>query len=213
MRPALTEINLTLNKGDSLALIGLNGSGKSTLLRIMAKIYQPNTGKVEVNGRVAALFNIGIGMRMDMTGRKNILLKGMIAGFSRQEMLELMPKIIEFSELGSVIDDPLITYSQGMAMRLSFATITALAPEILLLDEWIGAGDRVFRKKAETRLNNMVDQASGFVLASHNIKIVSTYCKNAIWLDRGDIKMRGPVDDVLAAFNDFTEQQQSRKRN
>ncbi len=211
-RPALQNIKLNVKKGESLALIGLNGSGKSTLLRIMAKIYEPNSGRVEVNGRVAALFNLGIGMRIDMSGRKNILLMGMIAGFSRQEMLELMPQIIEFSELEAVIDDPMVTYSQGMAMRLSFATITSLDPEILLLDEWIGAGDKVFRKKAETRLKDMVGRASGFVLASHNTKIVRAYCKNAIWLHEGVIRMQGPVDGVIDAFDDFSEKEFNKNR-
>jgi len=206
LKPALKDVSLKVKEGDSLALVGLNGSGKSTLLRIMAQIYEPPMGKVGVNGRVAALFNLGIGMRIDMSGRRNILLMGMIAGFTRQQMLELTPQIIEFSELADVIDDPMVTYSQGMAMRLSFATITALDPEILLLDEWIGAGDRVFRLKAEQRLKAMVDRASGFVLASHNTKIVRRYCKQAIWLNEGHVEMHGPVDDVIDAFDAFTDE-------
>lgn len=204
-KPALAGINLKVLEGESLALVGLNGSGKSTLLRTMAKIFEPDSGKVQVNGRVAALFNLGIGMRVDMSGRRNILLIGMLAGYSRQHMIELTPQIIEFSELADVIDEPMVTYSQGMAMRLSFATITALDPEILLLDEWIGAGDRVFRLKAEKRLKNMVEKASGFVLASHNTKIVRNYCKQAIWLNKGKIEMQGPVEDVIDAFEEFTD--------
>lgn len=211
-KQALSNINLKVVEGESLALVGLNGSGKSTLLRIMARIYEPDTGTVTVNGRTAALFNLGIGMRIDMSGRANILLMGMIAGFSRPQMLEIMPKIIEFSELGDVIDDPMVTYSQGMAMRLSFATITALNPEILLLDEWIGAGDRVFRLKAEQRLKGMVDRASGFVLASHNTAIVKRYCTSAIWLNQGRIEMQGPVEDVIDAFDDFTSREHAKRR-
>jgi len=210
-RPALNAISLKVLEGESLALVGLNGSGKSTLLRIMAKIFEPDTGKVQINGRVAALFNLGIGMRVDMSGRRNILLIGMLAGYSRQHMLDLTPKIIEFSELAEVIDEPMVTYSQGMAMRLSFATITALDPEILLLDEWIGAGDRVFRLKAEKRLKNMVEKASGFVLASHNTKIVRNYCKQAIWLNKGKIEMQGPVEDVIDAFEEFTDKDHKNK--
>lgn len=211
-RKALSDINLKIVEGESLALVGLNGSGKSTLLRILAGIYEPDTGDVEVNGRTAALFNLGIGMRIDMSGRSNILLMGMIAGFTRPQMLEMMPKIIEFSELEAVIDDPMVTYSQGMAMRLSFATITALNPEILLLDEWIGAGDRVFRLKAEQRLKRMVESASGFVLASHNTAIVRRYCKSAVWLNEGVIEMQGPVEDVIDAFEDFTKREHEKRQ-
>lgn len=211
-KKALSGINMKILEGESLALVGLNGSGKSTLLRILAGIYEPDSGSVEINGRTAALFNLGIGMRIDMSGRSNILLMGMIAGFSRPEMLDIMPKIIEFSELEAVIDDPMVTYSQGMAMRLSFATITALNPEILLLDEWIGAGDRVFRLKAEKRLKGMVDRASGFVLASHNTKIVRRYCKTAIWLKDGHIEMQGSVDDVIDAFDAFTDLEHEKRQ-
>lgn len=210
-KQALAGIDFKIMEGESLALVGLNGSGKSTLLRVLAKIYEPDTGTVQVNGRTAALFNLGIGMRIDMSGRANILLMGMIAGFTRPQMLELMPKIIDFSELEAVIDDPMVTYSQGMAMRLSFATITALNPEILLLDEWIGAGDRVFRLKAEERLQAMVERASGFVLASHNTAIVRRYCKSAVWLNEGHVEMQGPVEDVIDAFEAFTKREHEKR--
>lgn len=203
-RKALDDISFTVKKGEGLALIGLNGSGKSTLLRVLAGIYEPETGSVEINGKVAALFNLGIGMRVDMSGRANIMMMGRIAGFTKAEMHALLPSIIEFSELGHVIDDPMITYSQGMAMRLSFATATSLNAEILLLDEWIGAGDRVFRLKAERRLDEMVRKAHGFVLASHNTAIVKRYCKTAIWLHEGRCKQIGEVDEIIAAFDAFT---------
>ena len=201
--PALKNISLVLPKGQSLALIGLNGSGKSSLLRVLAQIYHPNQGTVKVNGRTAALFNLGIGMRVDMSGRANVMIMGMASGFTKKMMLDLMPQIIEFSELGDVIDDPVHTYSQGMAMRLSFATATAINPEILLLDEWIGAGDRVFRQKAEERLDGMVKKAKGFVLASHNTAIVKRYCQKAIWLHEGKCKLIGNVDYVIDEFNQF----------
>ena len=201
--PALKNISLVLPKGQSLALIGLNGSGKSSLLRVLAQIYHPNQGTVKVNGRTAALFNLGIGMRVDMSGRANVMIMGMASGFTKKMMLDLMPQIIEFSELGDVIDDPVHTYSQGMAMRLSFATATAINPEILLLDEWIGACDRVFRQKAEERLDGMVKKAKGFVLASHNTAIVKRYCQKAIWLHEGKCKLIGNVDYVIDEFNQF----------
>jgi len=197
---ALSEINLKLKGGDRLALVGLNGSGKSTLLRTIAGIYKPQQGSVSVNGTVSALFNLGIGMRMDLTGRKNIILQGMVNGQTRDEIDALLPEIIAFSELEHVIDDPIHTYSQGMAMRLSFSIATAIKPDVLLLDEWIGAGDRVFREKANTRLLEMVQDSGGLVLASHNTTIVRKYCNKAIWLNEGKISASGDVENVLAAF-------------
>jgi len=126
-------------------------------------------------------------MRMDLTGRKNIILQGMVNGQTRDEIDALLPEIIAFSELEHVIDDPIHTYSQGMAMRLSFSIATAIKPDVLLLDEWIGAGDRVFREKANTRLLEMVQDSGGLVLASHNTTIVRKYCNKAIWLNEGKI--------------------------
>jgi len=201
---ALSEINLKLKGGDRLALVGLNGSGKSTLLRTIAGIYKPQQGSVSVNGTVSALFNLGIGMRMDLTGRKNIILQGMVNGQTRDEIDALLPEIIAFSELEHVIDDPIHTYSQGMAMRLSFSIATAIKPDVLLLDEWIGAGDRVFREKANTRLLEMVQDSGGLVLASHNTTIVRKYCNKAIWLNEGKISASGDVENVLAAFIEGT---------
>ena len=199
-KEALKDISLSLQSGDRLALIGLNGSGKSTLLRVMAGIYQAESGSVLINGSAAALFNLGIGMRMDLSGRRNIILQGMVNGHSLESIRAMTPAIIEFSELGSVIDDPINTYSQGMAMRLSFAVATAMEPDILLLDEWIGAGDRVFREKANKRLMAMVEDSRGLVLASHNTKLVRLYCNRAIWLDQGSIRMDGNVEEVIDAF-------------
>ena len=200
MPNALDSISFELERGRSLALVGLNGSGKSTLLRTIAGIYEPDSGELHVEGDIASLFNLGIGMRMDTSGRNNIILMGMVRGHSRKTMLELTPSIIEFSGLKDVIDDPIVSYSQGMAMRLSFAVATSLKPDILLLDEWIGAGDRVFRQKAQKRLEAMVGEARGLVLASHNVHIVRQYCSSALWLDAGKVVMQGGVDEVVDAL-------------
>jgi len=166
---ALNNISLNLQSGDRLALVGLNGSGKSTLLRVMAGIYTPQSGSVSINGSTASLFNLGIGMKMDMSGRRNIILQGMTYGYSEKEMVELTPKIIEFSELADVIDAPISTYSQGMAMRLSFSVATAIQPDILLLDEWVGAGDRVFREKAQQKLLSLVEEARQSYMAGKRL--------------------------------------------
>lgn len=201
---ALDHMTFEIESGDRLALVGLNGSGKSTLLRAMAGILLPDSGTLEVNGDTVALFSLGIGMRMDSTGRHNIILQGMMNGHSQADMERLMPEIIAFSELGDVIDDPVHTYSQGMGVRLSFAVATALKPDILLLDEWIGAGDRVFRDKAQKRLESMVSDARGLVLASHNVHIVRKYCNKALWISQGKILVSGDVEEVLEAFESGT---------
>lgn len=201
---ALNNISFDLSSGERLALIGLNGSGKSTLLRTIAGIYMPHSGSLNVNGKIATLFNLGIGMRMELSGRKNIILQAMANGQNIDEIKFLLPDIISFSELGSVIDAPIHTYSQGMAMRLSFAIATAFKPDILLLDEWIGAGDRIFRAKAQQRLQSMIEDSRGFILASHNTEIVRRYCTKAIWLDKGQIKAFGNVETVLKEFIEGT---------
>lgn len=204
MPMALNAVSFTLDRGDRLALVGLNGSGKSTLLRAIAGIYEPVSGTMDVHGDVVSLFNLGIGMRIDTSGRNNIILMGMVRGHSRDKMIELSPSIIEFSGLEKVIDDPIVSYSQGMAMRLSFAVATSLEPDILLLDEWIGAGDRMFRNKAKRRLETMVGDARGLVLASHNVHIVRKYCEKALWLDKGRVVLQGDVETVLAEFEAAT---------
>lgn len=201
---ALKNVSMSLKSGDRLALVGLNGSGKSTLLKVLAGIYTPDSGKVVVNGKIASLFSLGIGMRLDMTGRDNIILQGLVSGHSKKEMLEKMPAIIEFSGLEEVIDQPVNSYSQGMAMRLVFTIVTSIDADILLLDEWIGAGDRVFRDKAQKRLENMVSQARGFILASHNAVILKKYCNKALWLDDGQMVMQGDIDPVMEQFVEAT---------
>lgn len=198
---ALNKVSLELREGENLALIGANGSGKSTLLRVLAGIYPTDAGNVDsFNNSIQALFNMNIGMRSELTGRQNAMIMMMIANKSSTEARAMINEIFEFSELEEVIDQPVRTYSRGMGMRLSFAVATALQPEILLIDEWIGAGDEKFRRKAQQRLNDMVTHSKGFILASHNAGIVKQYCTKAIWLEKGEIEMTGPADDVLDAY-------------
>ena len=148
---ALGGVSFNLQAGDRLGLVGANGSGKTTLLNVLYGIYEPTDGKVEINGRVDALFNINLGFRREATGRRNIVLRGLINGWNEERIEERMEEIIEFSELGEFIDLPLKAYSQGMATRLAFAIATSLDPEILLMDEWIGAGDSNFQEKARAQ--------------------------------------------------------------
>lgn len=201
-KSVLENISFDLKRGDRLALVGLNGSGKSTLLRLIAGIYPPSTGTICTNDDFVALFNIGIGMKMEATGRKNIILQCLANGLSHAEAQSLSPEIIEFAELGHVIDEPIHTYSLGMSMRLSFSVATALRPKMVLLDEWIGAGDAKFRAKAQSALHEIVSDSSAMVLASHNTALVRKYCNKGLLLVEGKIQALDEIDVVLRAFTE-----------
>ncbi len=185
---ALKDVSFSLTAGDRLGLVGRNGAGKSTLLKVLYGVYPPTSGQVEINGHVDALFNISLGFRKEATGRRNILLRGLINGWQKHEIEERMDSIIEFSELGEFIDLPLKAYSQGMAARLAFSIATSLEPEILLMDEWIGAGDPAFQKKARERMGNIAQKAGIIVLASHNRALITSTCNKVLELDSGRVK-------------------------
>ena len=165
---ALEDVSFELKAGDRLGLVGSNGAGKTTLLKVLYGIYEPTGGRVETRGRIDALFNIDLGFRQEATGRRNIILRGLINGWSSREIERRVDEIVAFSELGDFIDMPLKTYSAGMSTRLAFAIATSFEPEILLMDEWIGAGDKNFQGKAKGRLEEMVTKAGIIVLASHD---------------------------------------------
>ncbi|MEW9834638.1 ABC transporter ATP-binding protein [Mesorhizobium marinum] len=184
---ALDGISFELGSGDRLGLVGTNGAGKTTLLKVLYGIYAPTSGTMETQGRVDALFNINLGFRAQATGRRNIVLRGLIAGWSMAEIETRMDDIIAFSELGDFIDMPFDTYSQGMGARLAFAIATGFQPEILLMDEWIGAGDKAFQDKAKTRLEAMVDKAGIIVLASHNDDLIKRVCNKIMTLENGRV--------------------------
>lgn len=182
---ALSDVNFSLRSGDRLGLVGPNGAGKTTLLKVLYGIYEPTTGSIDVNGRVDALFNISLGFRKEATGRRNIELRGLINGWSMEEIRARTEAIIEFSELGDFIDMPLRTYSQGMAARLAFAVSTTFEPEILLMDEWIGAGDARFKEKASERMKSISERAGIIVLASHNESLIEKVCNKCLRLEHG----------------------------
>jgi ABC-type polysaccharide/polyol phosphate transport system ATPase subunit len=184
---ALDGVNLSLRRGDRLALLGPNGAGKSTLLRVMAGIYEPTRGNITVKGRLAALLGGSPGMDPDSTGRENIFLHGLYLGLSKAEIKKQTDAIIEFTELGAFIDLPLRTYSTGMRARLSFGIATAVVPDILLLDEEIGAGDAAFIEKANKRLDEFVGSTGILVLASHSEALVHRFCNKSLHLERGKV--------------------------
>jgi ABC-type polysaccharide/polyol phosphate transport system ATPase subunit len=197
---AIDGVSLTFEDGDRVALVGANGAGKSTLLRVLAGIYEPMRGRVSIQGRVASLFDIALGLDPESTGYENILLRGLFLGMSRAEIRERRDAIAVFSELGDFLAMPMRTYSSGMMLRLAFAVSTHVDAEILLMDEWIGAGDAAFTAKAERRLAELVGGAAILVLASHSEEIVRSTCNKAVLLRQGTVVQIGSVDEVLQAY-------------
>jgi ABC-2 type transport system ATP-binding protein/lipopolysaccharide transport system ATP-binding protein len=195
---ALKGISLKLGHGDRLGIIGHNGAGKTTLLRTMSGVYEPTVGRVRVSGRVATILDFALGLDFDATGYENITLQGMLLGLSRQGIAALVDEIAAFTDLGGYLEMPIRTYSAGMLTRLAFAVATSTDPEILLMDEWIETGDAEFFVRAEQRLHSLIDRAGVLVLASHNVSLIRSYCNRAIWLEHGELKAMGSVDDILA---------------
>lgn len=191
---ALDDVSFALEAGDRLGLLGSNGAGKTTLLKVLYGIYRPTRGSVEASGRVDALFNINLGFRAEASGRRNIVLRGLINGWSRSEIERRIDEIVGFSELGGFIDMPFSSYSQGMAARLAFAIATSFEPEILLMDEWIGAGDPTFQERAKARLDQIVVKAGIIVLASHNEALIRRTCNKLLVLEKGAVKSFGGSD-------------------
>lgn len=205
---ALDNVSLDLGTGDRLALVGHNGSGKSTLLRVLSGIYLPQQGKVSRSGPVSGIFNMSIGFRQEATGRRNIVLKGLMAGKSPDEIERALPEIAEFTELHDYLDMPLHTYSQGMALRLAFAITTTFNHEILVMDEWIGAGDAHFQQKAIERMNSIVESAGILVVASHNNQLLRRVTDRCLWLEEGRVRAVGPTLEVLDEYDAEAKAQQ-----
>jgi ABC-2 type transport system ATP-binding protein len=202
---ALKNISFDVQQGDRIGLVGANGSGKTTLLRVLSGVYAPTSGRIDVNGRVSPLFDVALGMSNDATGIENIRMCGMLWGLTQREINEHFDEISEFTELGGYLNMPVRTYSAGMKLRLGFAVATAVNPEILLLDEAIGAGDATFMEKAFARLQNLAHRSSILIVASHAEDIIHKLCNKAIWLHRGDLMEYGDVNTVLTAYRNLRE--------
>jgi ABC-2 type transport system ATP-binding protein/lipopolysaccharide transport system ATP-binding protein len=197
---ALRGVTMRIVSGERVALIGRNGAGKSTLLRVMAGICEPTAGAIEVTGRIATLLESNSVMDPEMTGYENIEYAGTIIGVEPRRLRQLPREIEEFTELGDFLHLPIRTYSSGMMVRLSFAIATSIEPEILLLDEAIGAGDAHFVKKAKARFNDFYHKSDIVVMASHNAEMIEDFCTRAIWMERGRIVADGPAREVLDAY-------------
>lgn len=197
---ALRGINIEIQQGERVALIGHNGSGKSTLLRAMAGVYPLASGDIRVSGRIGTLLELGVGFEDEATGRENIYYRGMSMGYSRRMLARHEQEIVEFCGLGDFIDLPVRTYSQGMYVRLAFAISTQFTPEVLLVDEVFGAGDATFHARALARMMNIVNNAGIFVIATHDLNMVKQVCGRVIWLEAGRIVADGPTDSVMPEY-------------
>ncbi|OAT67689.1 ABC transporter ATP-binding protein [Mycobacteroides immunogenum] len=197
---ALRDITLSLKEGDRVGLVGHNGAGKSTLLRLLSGIYEPTRGSASIKGRVAPVFDLGVGMDPEISGYENIIIRGMFLGQTRKQMQAKVDEIADFTELGEYLSMPLRTYSTGMRVRLAMGVVTSIDPEILLLDEGIGAVDAEFMKKARIRLQQLVERSGMLVFASHSNEFLARLCNTAMWIDHGTVKMSGGIEDVVRAY-------------
>lgn len=199
-RQVLKNINLDIKKGETVALIGTNGSGKSTLLKLMTKILYPNKGTLETHGKLTSLLELGAGFHPDFTGRENIYFNAAIFGLTRQEIDKRIDEIIEFSELGDFIDNPVRTYSSGMYMRLAFSIAINVDAEILLIDEILAVGDQHFQDKCFAKLKEMKKSEKTIVIVTHSLGQVRKLCNRAIWIYNGEVRMDGTPNEVVDEY-------------
>ena len=201
---ALDDVSLDLRRGDRVALIGGNGAGKTTLLRVLAGIYEPVRGEVRIEGRVSSLLDITLGGEPDATGYENIRIRAAHLGIGRADITSRIKDVEDFSQLGEYLHLPVRTYSAGMSMRLALAVSTCFEPEILLLDEWISAGEAVFLERANRRMHTFVERSSLLVLASHSIELVRSWCNKAVLLDGGRIIASGGVEEIIKRYKQIS---------
>lgn len=196
----LENVNFSLNRGQCLGLIGNNGAGKSTLLKMIAGTIRPTQGQVKVHGRITAILELGAGFHPEFSGRENIRFNAQLIGITDAEIEALEPQIIEFSELNEAIDRPIKTYSSGMVVRLAFSLVTALEPDVLIVDEALAVGDQYFQKKCIDRINLFRERGCTILFCSHSTYHVKAICDQVIWIEKGQVKMLGAAEDVITAY-------------
>jgi len=199
----LDSITFTINKGETLGVIGRNGCGKSSLLKILAGIYQPDLGDISHGNISVSLLSLSLGFDGELTGWDNALLSGMLLGFSKDYVKSVLSDVVTFSELSDFIHEPIKTYSSGMRMRLGFSLALYLKPDILLIDEVLGVGDAHFRQKAESAMRNRINSDATVVLVSHSATQIISLCDRVIWLENGSIKLEGNPESVLMEYESF----------
>ncbi len=200
---ALRGISFNLHHGKNLGIIGSNGSGKSTLLRVIAHTLFPDSGQVINRARSCSLLSLGVGFKADLSGHENIILNGLLLGMSRKGLEEKMRDIIDFSELGEFINNPVRTYSSGMKSKLAFSIAVNVNPELLLVDELFSVGDEHFREKSRQKMENMILEDRTVVVVSHSMDMIKQYCDTVLWLEGGRVKMRGAPAEVIDCYLQF----------
>ena len=200
---AVKNVSLEIPRGQTLGIIGRNGSGKSTLLKIIAGVYKPSAGTVAVNGTLAPLIELGAGFHHELTGRENILLNGLLMGYSKKEMMERQQSIIDFADIGEFIDAPVKQYSSGMYMRLAFSVATEVDPQILLVDEILAVGDVGFQEKCFEKLRRFRNSGKTIILVTHNMDNVRMHCERAVLIDHGSILVDGAPEEAISEFTNL----------
>ncbi len=200
LHKVLNDINLEIEKGESVALIGVNGSGKSTLLKLMTKIIYPTSGEIQINGKLTSLLELGAGFHPDFTGRENIYFNASIFGLTAKDIDSRIREIIDFSELGDLIDSPVRTYSSGQYMRLAFSVAINVDAEILLIDEILAVGDQHFQDKCFNKLMELKNSGKTIVIVSHSLGSIQRFCDRAVWLNNGRVQMDGEIDKVISEY-------------
>jgi ABC-2 type transport system ATP-binding protein len=199
---SLRGVDLAVERGEAVALLGRNGSGKSTVLRLIAGIYQPTAGAIETSGRITAVIELGAGFHPELTGAENIALYAAVLGLTRKELAARYDEIVEFAAIPDLPTTPLKYYSSGMEARLAFSVAVCLQPDILLLDEVLAVGDQAFRDRCLERLREYHGRGGTLILVSHELEQVRALCDRGIWLADGSVVMDGPIDTVLAGYRD-----------
>lgn len=197
---ALDHVSFSVQKGETLGLIGRNGAGKSTMLKIISGILKPTSGSVTCHGNIVPMLELGSGFDMDLTGEENIFLNGAIMGYREEFLREKYQEIVAFSELGEFINSPIRNYSSGMLMRLAFSIATVVDPEILIVDEILAVGDAAFQEKSKKRMLELMSGGTTVLFVSHNIDQIMEMCDQVIWLEHGQIKMMGAASDVCSQY-------------
>jgi ABC-type polysaccharide/polyol phosphate transport system ATPase subunit len=197
---ALKDLSVRIDPGESVALVGANGAGKSTWLSLVAGLTPPDAGTVQVNGRVAALLELGSGFHPDLTGAENVSLNAALLGLHRDRVKKIFPGVVEFAELGDFMDEPLRTYSAGMTMRLAFSIAINVDPDILLIDEVLAVGDHAFQARCYEKVFEFRRQGKTIICVSHSSGMVQQLCSRALWLDRGQLMLDGPIVEVCEAY-------------
>lgn len=205
---ALEGINLTVDEGDRLGIIGHNGAGKSTLLKLLAGVYPPTTGQRMVKGRISSLFDIALGFEGDASGWENIMFRSYLLGETPESIRDKVQPIAEFSELGDFLNMPVRYYSSGMMVRLAFSISTAIEPEILIIDEVLSTGDMAFQTKARERMRGLMSSARAVIVVSHDLTSLAMLCDRVLWLDHGTMRMIGPTEEVIAAYTEEVGQKE-----